>query len=122
MRMGGSFLHSADFEGFPEGVEIGEHIRVEAAVGILIIELAEIAELGIEDFHGLLPHFVDIIGVGIDEGVGRGIADILGIGDCRLGREHVVDEDFGKLFILAAVRDAHGVNEVVGALIGRAHV
>ena len=52
----------------------------------------------------------------IDERVGGGVVDVLGVCDGGLSGEHVVYEYLRKLLVLAAGGDAHRVDEVVRAL------
>ena len=101
----------------PERVDVGQRVLVEVAVGAAVVRVAERADVGVEDGHGVLAHIVDILRVVVHEPVRRGVVDILGVGHGGLAAEHEVDEALGQLLIPAARRDAHGVDEVVG-LIG----
>ena len=75
-------------------------------------------EARVEDGHRVFAHVVGVGFVLVDEAVRAAVADVLGVGDGGLVFEHVVDEGLGEFLVLAAGRDAEGVDEVVGGLGG----
>ena len=106
---------SVDLQRLPQRVYIIQGLLLEIAVGVLVVQLTELVNLGVENFHGLLAHLFNIALVGVDGGVGGGVVDKRGVRDGGLGREHVVDEALGELLVLAAGGNAHRVDKIVGA-------
>ena len=103
----GYLIMSTNLQRLPQRIDIAERIGVEVLIGKLVIALAEIVDAGIEDGDGLLAQLHLIFVVLVNQGVRRGVVDVLGVRDRGLLGEHVVDEDLRELLVLAAGRDAH---------------